>query len=154
SPRAALSSRRTRVDAAHAQGLECFDGFAQYFDQDQRVGDRAGARRARAQAGVAHRAYAGVARRQRSASAGPGRGERPKSCARRTRHRSARAPRRPAFAPARSCGMTTRSQASGERMVTLDVSLLGRDFKVACKEAERAELTDAVALLDRRMREI
>jgi cell division protein ZapA len=50
--------------------------------------------------------------------------------------------------------MTTRSQASGERMVTLDVSLLGRDFKVACKEAERSELTDAVALLDRRMREI
>jgi cell division protein ZapA len=39
-------------------------------------------------------------------------------------------------------------------MVTLDVSLLGRDFKVACKESERAELTDAVALLDRRMREI
>jgi len=39
-------------------------------------------------------------------------------------------------------------------MVTLDVSLLGRDFKVACKETERAELTDAVALLDRRMREI
>lgn len=39
-------------------------------------------------------------------------------------------------------------------MVTLDVSLLGRDFKVACNEAERAELTDAVALLDRRMREI
>jgi len=50
--------------------------------------------------------------------------------------------------------MTTRAQAGGERMVTLDVSLLGRDFKVACKEAERAELTDAVALLDRRMREI
>jgi len=39
-------------------------------------------------------------------------------------------------------------------MVTLDVSLLGRDFRVACKESERAELTDAVALLDRRMREI
>ena len=50
--------------------------------------------------------------------------------------------------------MTARPQADGERMVTLDVSLLGRDFKVACKEAERAELTDAVALLDRRMREI
>jgi len=50
--------------------------------------------------------------------------------------------------------MSARSQAGGERMVTLDVSLLGRDFKVACKEAERAELTDAVALLDRRMREI
>ena len=50
--------------------------------------------------------------------------------------------------------MTTRTQSGGERTVTLDVSLLGRDFKVACKEAERAELTDAVALLDRRMREI
>jgi cell division protein ZapA len=50
--------------------------------------------------------------------------------------------------------MTTRSPASGERTTTLDVSLLGRDFKVACKESERAELTDAVALLDRRMREI
>jgi cell division protein ZapA len=50
--------------------------------------------------------------------------------------------------------MTARGQAGSERMVTLDVSLLGRDFKVACKESERAELTDAVALLDRRMREI
>jgi cell division protein ZapA len=50
--------------------------------------------------------------------------------------------------------MTGRPSAAGERMVTLDVSLLGRDFKVACKESERAELTDAVALLDRRMREI
>lgn len=50
--------------------------------------------------------------------------------------------------------MTPRPQAGSERMATLDVSLLGRDFKVACKEAERAELTDAVALLDRRMREI
>ena len=50
--------------------------------------------------------------------------------------------------------MTARTQSGGERTVTLDVSLLGRDFKVACKESERAELTDAVALLDRRMREI
>lgn len=50
--------------------------------------------------------------------------------------------------------MTTRAPAGAEKTVTLDVSLLGRDFKVACKEAERAELTDAVALLDRRMREI
>ena len=43
---------------------------------------------------------------------------------------------------------------TGERLVTLDVSLLGREYKVACKEAERAELLDAVAFLDRRMREI
>ena len=50
--------------------------------------------------------------------------------------------------------MTARGQTGAEKMVTLDVSLLGRDFKVACKESERAELTDAVALLDRRMREI
>jgi hypothetical protein len=40
------------------------------------------------------------------------------------------------------------------RTVTLDVSILGRDFKVACKEDERDELLEAVALLDRRMREI
>lgn len=51
-------------------------------------------------------------------------------------------------------GRTQGVPSGGEPMVTLDVSLLGRDFKVACKESERAELTDAVALLDRRMREI
>jgi cell division protein ZapA len=39
-------------------------------------------------------------------------------------------------------------------MVTLDVSLLGRDYKVACKADEEAELRDAVAFLERRMREI
>jgi cell division protein ZapA len=50
--------------------------------------------------------------------------------------------------------MSTRPQAGGERTVTLDVSLLGRDFKVACKESERAELGEAVTFLDRRMREI
>ncbi len=50
--------------------------------------------------------------------------------------------------------MTTRSAADAERSMTLDVSLLGRDYKVACKEHERAELIEAVALLDRRMREI
>ena len=40
------------------------------------------------------------------------------------------------------------------RTVTLDVTILGRDFKVACKEDERDALLEAVALLDRRMREI
>ena len=44
--------------------------------------------------------------------------------------------------------------ADGERMVTLDVTLLGRDYKVACKPGEEAELRDAVAFLDRRMRDI
>jgi cell division protein ZapA len=41
-----------------------------------------------------------------------------------------------------------------ERTITLDVTILGREFKVACKESEREELTEAVALLDRRMRDI
>jgi cell division protein ZapA len=50
--------------------------------------------------------------------------------------------------------MSARANADGERSVTLDVSLLGREYKVACKEHERAELLEAVALLDRRMREI
>ena len=50
--------------------------------------------------------------------------------------------------------MKARAADPGERMVTLDVSLLGRDYKVACKEGEEAELMDAVAFLDGRMREI
>jgi len=50
--------------------------------------------------------------------------------------------------------MTTRPAAPLERTATLDVTLLGRDYKVACKESERAELQDAVAFVDRRMREI
>lgn len=40
------------------------------------------------------------------------------------------------------------------RTITLDITILGREFKVACKENEREELGEAVALLDRRMREI
>jgi cell division protein ZapA len=40
------------------------------------------------------------------------------------------------------------------RQVTLDIHLLGRDYKVACSEHERAELQEAVAFLDKRMREI
>ena len=50
--------------------------------------------------------------------------------------------------------MTPPSAPPKEPAVTLDVSLLGREYKVACKEDERAELLDAVAFLDRRMREI
>ncbi len=36
----------------------------------------------------------------------------------------------------------------------LDVHILGRDYKVACKEHERADLLAAVEFLDGRMREI
>jgi len=37
---------------------------------------------------------------------------------------------------------------------TLDVTILGREFTVACGEGERADLTEAVAYLDRQMRDI
>jgi len=50
--------------------------------------------------------------------------------------------------------MTTKGGNAGERTVALDINLLGRDYKVACQEHERAELMDAVAFLDQRMREI
>jgi len=41
-----------------------------------------------------------------------------------------------------------------DRSLTLDVSILGRDYRVACKESERDELLQAVQFLDRRMHEI
>ena len=50
--------------------------------------------------------------------------------------------------------MTAASDPKGARAVTLEVTILGREFKVACKEDEREELTEAVAMLDRRMRDI
>ena len=53
----------------------------------------------------------------------------------------------------RSVAAATPGGAS-ERSVTLDVTILGREFKVACREGERNELLEAVAFLDRRMREI
>ena len=37
---------------------------------------------------------------------------------------------------------------------TLEIKLLDRDLRVACPEEERGELLDAVAFLDKRMREI
>jgi cell division protein ZapA len=37
---------------------------------------------------------------------------------------------------------------------TLDVSLMGRTYKVSCSEEERNDLLAAVALLDRKMSEI
>jgi cell division protein ZapA len=50
--------------------------------------------------------------------------------------------------------MTAKAASAGAPMVTLDISLLGRDYKVACKEGEEAELREAVEFLDRRMRDI
>lgn len=50
--------------------------------------------------------------------------------------------------------MSTRGGTPAERTVQLDITLLGREFKVGCKEHERVELMDAVAMLDERMRAI
>ena len=43
---------------------------------------------------------------------------------------------------------------TGEKTLTLDVSILGRDYKVACKADEESELREAVEFLERRMKEI
>ncbi|HSV17305.1 MAG TPA: cell division protein ZapA [Casimicrobiaceae bacterium] len=50
--------------------------------------------------------------------------------------------------------MNGKPASAGDRSITLDVAILGREFKVACRESERPELMEAVAFLDRRMREI
>lgn len=43
---------------------------------------------------------------------------------------------------------------NADKINTLDVMILEREFRVACPEEERAELLDAVAYLDKNMREI
>ena len=43
---------------------------------------------------------------------------------------------------------------SSDKVKTLDVTILDRELRVACPEDERAELLDAVAYLDKKMREI
>ena len=50
--------------------------------------------------------------------------------------------------------MTTRTPIPAEHAVQLDIKIMGRDYKVACKESERAELLEAVAFLNTRMHEI
>jgi len=50
--------------------------------------------------------------------------------------------------------MSAKTPPPRERAITLDVTLLGRAYKVACKEGEEAELRNAVAFLDRRMHDI
>ncbi len=43
---------------------------------------------------------------------------------------------------------------SDKKPQTLDITILDRELRVACPDDERAELLDAVAYLDKRMREI
>ncbi len=49
--------------------------------------------------------------------------------------------------------MKAKNAANGST-ITLDVLLLGHEYKVACKPGEEDELREAVAFLDARMREI
>jgi len=41
-----------------------------------------------------------------------------------------------------------------ETTITLDVSILSREYRVACRESEKDDLMQAVQFIDRRMREI
>ncbi len=43
---------------------------------------------------------------------------------------------------------------SNSKTSSLDVTILDRELRVACPDDERAELLDAVAYLDKKMREI
>jgi len=43
---------------------------------------------------------------------------------------------------------------STQKTSSLDVNILDREFRVACPDDEREELQDAVAYLDKKMREI
>ncbi|MDP2804899.1 MAG: cell division protein ZapA, partial [Gallionellaceae bacterium] len=43
---------------------------------------------------------------------------------------------------------------SGKKVNALDVKILDRDFRVACSDDEKPELLQAVAYLDKKMREI
>lgn len=43
---------------------------------------------------------------------------------------------------------------SGDKINTLDVTILDREFRIACPEDERAELLEAVTYLDKKMREV
>jgi cell division protein ZapA len=42
----------------------------------------------------------------------------------------------------------------GNRNISLDVAIMGREFRIACPENEREGLTRAVGYLDKKMREI
>jgi cell division protein ZapA len=46
------------------------------------------------------------------------------------------------------------SSDKSDKVNTLDVSILDREFRIACPDDERAELLEAVAYLDKKMREI
>jgi cell division protein ZapA len=46
------------------------------------------------------------------------------------------------------------SSDKNDKVNALDVTILDREFRIACPDDERAELIEAVAYLDKKMREI
>lgn len=46
------------------------------------------------------------------------------------------------------------SGSKNDKVNALDVTILDREFRVACQEDERTELLEAVAYLDKKMREV
>ncbi len=50
--------------------------------------------------------------------------------------------------------MSTDLSMSEDKTQTLEVTILDRPLRVACREDERSELLDAVAYLDKKMRDI
>lgn len=46
------------------------------------------------------------------------------------------------------------SDLAARRTISLDVTIMGREFRVVCPEDEKESLLEAVSFLDRKMREI
>lgn len=44
--------------------------------------------------------------------------------------------------------------ANGSKNVSLDVTIMGREFRISCPEDEKAGLLQSVGFLDKKMREI
>src|SRR6266566_1930848 len=63
-------------------------------------------------------------------------------------------PRPRASTPCYCSYRNRRAESVEDPSITLDVSILGREYRVACRESEREELLQAVQFVDRRMHEI
>src|SRR5207244_10152249 len=99
----------------------------------------------RAQGGRAARRFQPLARRERitQARAGACHGTEPRTCG---ENRGGYLAHR--FAAA---AVARIHELMDDRPVTLDVSILGRDYRVACKESERDALVEAGQVFERRV---
>lgn len=43
---------------------------------------------------------------------------------------------------------------SAAKTISLDIAIMGREYRIACPESERERLQQSAALLDRKMREV